>query len=499
MFQAIRRHGTAATLVLTAGLMTGCVTPNPEKATIAAAPKTSAAKTFTSFTPALRCMDEMFLNYGKKDILLTTSGIADSTGKVSVGTKEMLISALNQMSRRSKAIGFVDYDRENREFFVEAAKAAGQGHDIPPFYLRGAITQLDDNALESQVGASIALPFADLGLSKDQIVSLVTVDMNLGETVSRRIMADASSSNTMAVVRSGMAGEGGGKISKAGVNINVSLNRSEGLGAAVRALIELGLIESLGQFTKVPYWKCLQIEKTNPKMREQARDWYDGMAPQEQVSFVQRKLSAAGVYGGAVTGVEDAATKEAVARYQSQNGLIADGRVNFDLYYDLLDGEQKLPQDSTATRVALTAPRPSSNPLSVTLDSDRGTAPTYRLKEFLRARAVLSRPGFLMCYYEDAGGTVARLFPNRFQPNAYVTDNAVLLASEQSPVKIRFDKGGVQENITCLASDSELVVPANLKQKDLTPLPVRSMDDLLGQIRQLNPQIGTAKLAISVQ
>src|SRR5690242_17642132 len=89
-------------------LLSGCVTPAPEKAPIAAIPKTAAARTFTSLTPALRCMDEMFLNYGKKDILITTSGIADSTNKVSVGTKEMLIGALNQMSRRSKAFSFVD-------------------------------------------------------------------------------------------------------------------------------------------------------------------------------------------------------------------------------------------------------------------------------------------------------------------------------------------------------------------------------------------------------
>ena len=94
-------------------ILAGCgggLAPKPETATVAAAVKTPASKTVTSFTPALRCMDDLLLSYGKKGYVITTAGIPDSTGKVAVGTKDMLHTAASKMSIKSKALSFIDYD-----------------------------------------------------------------------------------------------------------------------------------------------------------------------------------------------------------------------------------------------------------------------------------------------------------------------------------------------------------------------------------------------------
>ena len=481
-------------LIATA-MVAGCAMPNPETASLVAAPKTPASKTFTSFTPALKCMDSLMLAYGKRDITITTAGITDSTQKVSVGTKEMLINALNLMSRKSKAFSYIDYDPLNASFFIDAQRASGAGYKVPMYYIRGAITQLDDNALESQVGAAVSTPWADLGISKDQIVSLVSMDMNIGETVSRQIISDAGSSNTMAVVRTGRSGEAGGKIGKAGLSINISLNQSEGLGASVRALIELGAIETIGQFSHVPYWKCLQIEKTNPKMLDQARDWFDSMSQHDQIAFVQRKLFAANIYEGQANGEMTAATRDAVARFQSANNLIANGRVSFEVYFALLDDEAPVADDPSKRTAPVTVTQ-TQVPLSVL--SDRGVAPTYAPNSILNARVDVGRNAFVYCYYQDAGGTIARLFPNRFQPNSYVSSRSVSLSGPQLPVKIRFDQAG-SEVISCLASETEVPLPAQLKEKDLTRLLVGSLDEIDSIFRRANPNVSTSRLNITVQ
>lgn len=93
-----------------ATLLAGCVAdpPRPETATVVAAVKTPASKTITNFTSALRCMDDLLLAYGKKDIVITTAGIPDSTGKVQAGTKEMLHTAASKMSIKSKSLAFID-------------------------------------------------------------------------------------------------------------------------------------------------------------------------------------------------------------------------------------------------------------------------------------------------------------------------------------------------------------------------------------------------------
>ena len=159
-------------------MLAACVAdpPKPETATVVTAVKTPVTKTVTNFTPALRCMDDLMLAYGKKDIVITTAGIPDSTGKVMAGTKEMLISAASRMSIKSRALSFIDYDTERNDLlalFQDIEAAGASQRRLPNYYIRGAITQLDENAIDSQRGGGIALPWLDLGMSKDQVSSVV--------------------------------------------------------------------------------------------------------------------------------------------------------------------------------------------------------------------------------------------------------------------------------------------------------------------------------------
>lgn len=486
-------------------LLSGCVAdpPKPESATVTAAVKTPASKTVTNFTPALRCMDDLLLAYGKREIVITTAGIPDSTGKVQAGTKEMVISAASKMSIKSKALAFIDYDTERTDLlalFQDMQAAGAFQHKLPNYYIRGAITQLDENTIDAQAGGGIALPFLDLGISKDQVSSVVSIDMNMGETTTRMILPGVNSTNSLVVTRVGSSKDLGGKIGKVGFSFNMSLNKAEGLGAGVRALVELGMIELVGKLTGTPYWKCLQVEKTNPMMLEQAREWYDAMTPQDRVKFVQRKLLGMGLYSGAVNGIASGTLTSAIGKFQAENGLIADGRINFDLYYGLLDAEQPLAADPTAKPAAPAAgaaPTGAKGPMTVKLDS--ATNGRYRVKDTLAARVQTSNDGVLYCYYKDVSGAIARIFPNRFSPDPFVKGNrGMSLPPDSSPFKIKFDQAG-REQIVCYASDRDLALPPTLKGADLTPLKVGSMDEIGNAFRKSNPSVAEAKLDIVIQ
>lgn len=488
-----------------ASLLAGCVAdpPKPETATVATAVKTPASKTVTNFTPALRCMDDLLLAYGKKDIVITTAGIPDSTGKVQAGTKDMLQTAASKMSIKSKALAFIDYDTTSNDLlalFQDIQAAGAFNHKLPNYYIRGAITQLDENAIDAQAGGGIALPFMDLGTSRDQVSSVVAIDMNIGETTSRMILPGVNASNSLVITRSGKSNEAGGKIGKLGLSFNMSLNKAEGLAGGVRALIELGMIELVGKLTGTPYWKCLQVEKTNPVMMEQAREWYDGMTPQDRVKLVQRKLNGMSMYSGAINGIASSELASAIGKYQAENNLIADGRINFDLYYSLLDADQPLAPDPTAVSAPkVTAPPAAKAAMGLKLDSDRGAKPTYRLRDVLQAKVELNADGVLYCYYKDVSGAIARIYPNRFSPDPFMKANKPMaLPPESSPFKIKFDQVG-SEQIACYASDRDLALPANLKGADLTPLKVGSMDEIGNAFRKSNPSVAEAKLEIKIQ
>lgn len=490
-------------------------------ATSAAGPKTPATKTITSFTQALRCMDQLFLAHGKQGIVITSAGVPDETGKVRTGTKEMVITAIAKMTLQSNAFEFIDFHGGGDDLARLFEARGDANRKIPDYYIRGSITQMDDNSVRSSKGAGISLPFLDLGYSKDESFDLISMDMSVGEAATRKILPVTSTSNTMVMVKGGKSGEGGGKLGKIGLSFNMDLSRTEGLGATTRALLELSLIETLGKFTQVPYWRCLDTDITNPLIRDQARENYDMMQDKDRITFIQRKLGGSmNRYKGPVDGVINADLKQAVGEYQAAVGLVANGQINFDLYASLIDDVQNNlaalpavqptmtpgvsaaigappPQAAAPAYVPPGASAPTANAFRVNLDSDKGGRPAYRIGEFLNMNLSLSSDGTAYCYYEDNAHNTARIFPNQFQSNPTLRGNSsVRLPS--GGFKIRFDQAG-RERVACIGADRELVVPKSLVGiRDLTPLPVKSVDEVVNQFRQINPSAIVSQIDITI-
>jgi peptidoglycan hydrolase-like protein with peptidoglycan-binding domain len=486
-------------------LLAGCMT-SPQEAPVVAQPKSRAVQNVTSFSESLRCMDNLLAQFGRRNIVITSAGIPDATANVSAGTKDMLISAISRMSVASNAFTFVDFDQRQVDVH-DLQSLVGFTDDflVPNYYIRGAITQLDEGVLSEQAGAGFAFDNVGVGASADQVVSVVSVDMNVGNLVTRQIIPGISANNSMAVARSGRAGDLSGNIQKFGFNLNVSLNRGEGMHQAVRTLVELSTIEVLGKLAQVPYWRCLQIEQTNPAVVAEARDWFRYMSPREQVVFTQQALASRGYYDAPITGVHDEATKGAIARYQADNGLLADGRVDFDLYASLINqdlalGQQPDPTFGRTPQQVAADIRP--NPLVLTVATPQGSSPTYRVNQELDMTVIASQDAYLYCYYTDASGKVARIFPNQFQPDPYViAGRSLSIPGQQSGFDIVFDRPGANEQIVCVASRKELGLrlPQQLKTQDLTPMPVQSVDEVVAAFREIDrSDVVEARLPIRV-
>jgi peptidoglycan hydrolase-like protein with peptidoglycan-binding domain len=353
----------------------------------------------------------------------------------------------------------------------------------------------------------------DFGLSKQQGFDVISMDMSVGEAVTRKILPVTSTSNTMVITKGGRSGEAGGKVGNLGLSFNMDLSKSEGVGATTRTLVELGLIEALGKFTQVPYWKCLNADLTNPHLREQALEGFESLKPKDVILFVQRKLGGSmNRYKGPIDGVLSDALTTIVAEYQAQNGLIADGKINFDLYASLLDDTQNELAALPATPPASTyightslaqasAPRTdvaasASTQFQMRLESNRGANPTYRIGEFLELNLSLNSHGTAYCYYEDASKATFRIFPNQFHADAVLKAGGSTRLTGTG-FKIKFDQPG-SERVACVGADRELIVPTSVKgAPDLRPLG-RSLDDIVSQFKQGNPSAETKLMNISV-
>ena len=498
---------------------------NSSRARVGAGPKAPAVKTITNFSQALRCMDELFLANGKQGIIITSAGIPDATGKARTGDKEMMISAISKMTLKSNAFEFIDLTAGQSgegDLSKLFELKGGSATKIPDYYIRGAVTQLDDNAVRESKGFGVALPFLDLGFSKDQSFDLISMDMSIGDASTRRILPETTTSNTMIISKGGRSGEAGGKIEKMGLSFNKDLSRTEGVGATYRTLIELGLIEALGKFTRVPYWKCLDIESTNPVLMDQVREWYDVASNKERIIFVQQKLAGMRRYKGPLDGVMNNELKASIAEYQAASELIADGRINFDLYFSLKDDVQNelavvpvtpvkmsplnpaLPIVAAPQVIVEPSPSPAAPaapaviPFQINMSSDKGASPSYKVGELLNMQMSLNRLGTAYCFYEDVGKNTARIFPNRFYRDTMVAAN-MQVPLPTGGFKIKFDKPG-RERVGCIASDRELLVPPTLRDvKDLSPLPAGSLEQIVAQFKGINPVMTSNIVDISIR
>ena len=97
-------------------LLAGCATPrDPRKdqefqslASITDRPVVRPTRSISSFSDSLMCMDHMLRDAQLPTTLITSKQIPDYSTRVTVATKDMIITALSQMSRLSNAFRFVD-------------------------------------------------------------------------------------------------------------------------------------------------------------------------------------------------------------------------------------------------------------------------------------------------------------------------------------------------------------------------------------------------------
>jgi peptidoglycan hydrolase-like protein with peptidoglycan-binding domain len=497
----------AATLSLMAS---ACAFTPPEQATVAQQPKTLPQRNITSFSASLRCMDDLFQRFGKTNYLVTAQEIPDATGQVQTGTKEMLISAISQMSVKSNAFNFIDFEEYGSVFVLGSFLAdpggppVPAGFEVPNYYIRGAITQLDSGVIAESVGGGIGIEEADIGASADQVMSVVSVDLNVGNVLNRRMLPGVSANNSIVVRRTGQAVDGGATISKLGANFNLSFNQSEGMHAAVRSLIELSTIEITGKLLQVPYWRCLEIEQTNPEVVAVARSWFDSMSSSERISFIQRALKGQNRYQGAVNGQMDAATRDAVGAYQAERGLLADGRITFDLYADLIASDLALGREPAPDRAPdpfIPVATPIAQPISVNLTTPRGPAHRYAAGEAIALTLRSTADSFAYCYYQDGAGRIARIFPNRFAPDPYLPARQALYLPGAAPFDLVPERAGAVEEVLCVAAGSEIGrnLPPLLQAEDLTPLPVESIDQVDQLLRAASPNgLASSRVKITV-
>jgi len=530
IFQSLSHHAwpslqTAKKTVLSLLVMSlaACSTPSDVRkdaafqsyGNAASRPTVRPVRSMSSFSDSLQCMDRLLRDAQVPTTLITSKQIPDFSTRAPVAAKEMVVTALLQMSRLSNAFRYVDYevDLVRQDTVQNLTNILLNNNQIqlqrPSLYLSGAVSFVDQNVLNNRMDIGTSASRLETGYSNNRSATVIGLELHLGDFRTRTLIPGMDSANEVVIGNGGQGLDLAGRISEYGWQFNVGKDYAQGSGAAIRTLVELAVIELTGKWARVPYWQCLTMEQTHPNFQRQLRDWYDEGNLGVHQSLVKRSLISKGYMPEEAMAEQDdtPAFRTALGRFQSDNGMVVTGVVDFNTYERALRDFVSLDMNGNLMRYGWSTK--DANPLdmrnSKQLAASSGKA--YGMSEGPRAinlqienvmmgrsqfevgeqvflSATVSRASHLACYLSNATGGVIRLIPNPVSNRSQVSANqAIRLPDWMSPnpgYMIETTAPGT-EGILCVATDDDVMqrLPETMQTEAFTPMPgIQGLKDI---------------------
>jgi hypothetical protein len=477
----------------------------PDRSAAAAPPESAPQRNVTNFNDALRCMDNLYLAYGTRDVSVLLEDLTDATKKVSAGTRDMMMSAISDMTRRSRAIQVIAFgqDSNNIVAFLNNAQQRSAYAVVPQFNLRGSITQLDESVLRRQADAGVSLGnVLGAGASRSRQLNVLGLDLAMVNTANLSLVSGVVSKNLTTIIKEGDAFDSQATISKVGINFSTSFQRTDGTAQALRNMVELASVELFGRLLKLPYWSCIGAGVDNAEVKNEVEDWFIGMERSGELTpFFQMQLRNRGFYDGPVDGQVTPALRQAVAAYRRGTGLGNEPVVDLALFTRFIGAPFPPPPQQafsdravTSATAALASPATSNTPAPAAItppqlapgpSSVTSLALTLSLGQsgFVPGEPVTltvqpNLPAYVYCYSRDNTGVVQRIFPNRFAADPRVDPARPLALPGKQGFRLT---AGKAQTLACLAARREIYndVPAALRWGDFQALnAVRGFDEV---------------------
>jgi hypothetical protein len=460
-------------------------------------PESTPFRSITGFSGALRCMDNTMIDYGVRDVSMLVEEILDQTKKVNAGTRDMLITAVSDMTRRSRAIRVVAFgkDATNVISFLASAQRQSAYEVIPQYDIKGSVSQFDENVIRNQKDFGIGFqPFINLGISRDAASSILGLDLSVLTTDDMSILPGVTSRNSVVILKQGRGLDGDAAYHKFGVNFSMNLNKSEGQSQALRGLVELAVIELMGKLTKTPYWRCLGGDpETNEEIKLEISDWYFAMAGSriELIGYFQNQMRRRGFYDGPIDGQFNPAIDEAIAGYRAAIGMSREALLDEAFFKAYLGTDHTKipppPKPATAAAAAPVAAAVPAQPAKLAQAAVIGLAlaPANQQTRFGRGEPIrlTLKPtvdAHVYCYLQDENAQIRRFYPNRFARDSLVPGNVALALPGSMRFQLVMNSKGAKETVMCFATARDILqqLPNSVVGVDFEALPVASLDQI---------------------
>lgn len=491
-------------------LLVGACGLNPQNADMDINNTLPEAKS-TVYQQAVRQLGMMGTIYGRGAVNIMSKNISDNTG-TSVATNAEIPRDITEMVKSTlNAVGgnltFIPYDPDFLANSVNTGYSEFSDKKIPDIIVSGGITEFDRGLVTKGDSAEIEGTFGDFGLSyEDQnkgSLAQVTLDFNMIDFQTLAAIPRVQAVNGIKLHKAVKEDSFGFTVKSVTLGAKGTMKKIQGRHAAVRLLVELSMVQLLGRYQALPYWRLLPGGQRDDVVIDSVLNDFYEHSPVERVALIQRYLYLHG-YDVRVNGVMDASTKKALQEI-AQKYALTDAGVNQDTYLALFEN---VPIDhATKYKSKALAEMPTdyaevAESATVTVDEQPGQTDIivdegkltlwtdkkeYKIGEKMKISFSVDKPMFVRLVVINSKGEMSTLFPNVYQSDNYCKPGVVYQIPPQQ-ADFTLDIGGPAgtDKIRAVGSRNPIAAEAlhfmpdgEFNLANMEQLPIRAQTDII--------------------
>ena len=331
-------------LVMATLLFTSCV-KNPQNPKLEL-PKKRVEKSIGEYSKSLDLFGEMTDVFDTKYLNIQSKGVVDDTGtaqatggEIPVDITEMIKSAINSIGGR---IRYVDYDPSHQINMMRLGYTKFKNKLIPNLVISGGITEFDRSLevrgnnknfdVDFNLGAEkVGIGYGD---SDKKATSSITLDISLIDFQTWSMIPKMTAVNKVYVHSGLTSADIGFTIIGAAFGVNGNVKKVQGRHAATRLLVELSVIEVLGRYLNLPYWKILPNGKEDRVVVRNITNIYSNSSKKEKITILQKLLYLHG-YDVNIGGVLDKKTKDGLIAYKKEHNFVGNNLLSIELFKNM--------------------------------------------------------------------------------------------------------------------------------------------------------------------
>lgn len=307
----------------------------------------------TSFDKPLADLGKMTQIYGKR-VFIQGKDITDFTGLSTYGYGEIPRDITEMTKSALNAIGgnvvYIPYS----PVFINNQMVTGysnfQGKLIPDIVLSGGITEFD-RGLETRGSNTdfgvTTKPFnvnqswvpgdvisVDYNQEDKDSLARITLDFNLLDFQTMAGVARMQTVNSINVYKAAAEKELGFTIFGPTFGLKGTVKKVQGRHAAIRLLVQTSVLQIVGKYLYLPYWKLIPEMKPDPVVIDKIRQDFRNLSQTDKIGEIQTCLYLKG-YDVPVTGRIDPRTQAALTNFKAKakDGTSMNG--DTELYVEL--------------------------------------------------------------------------------------------------------------------------------------------------------------------